>query len=35
MNDIKNNYTLIYDMVLKNMDKIVRQTDTESYQSMY
>lgn len=33
--DLKNNYTLVYDMVTKNMDKVVRQNDLDNYQSMY
>jgi len=33
--DLKNNYALIYDMCLKNMEKLSRQQESDSYQSMY
>lgn len=35
VSDLKNNYSLIYDMILKNMDKIVKAQEDTNYQSMY
>ena len=32
---VQNNYSLIYDMILKNMDKIQKVQDLDSYQNMY
>lgn len=33
--DLCNNYALTYDMVLKNMEKLVKETNMDNYQSMY
>lgn len=35
VSDLKNNYSLIYDMIIKNMDKIVRAQEDTNYQNMY